>query len=239
MVCRLCGTNRPLIKAHIIPESFWPLNSDSRGPMAIVGSEHAGRAIPSRLGPYDPGILCGTCDSEVLNSFDQHAAEALLQGSPIPLPQSNDFMCYPDAEPLLLHGFAASVAWRASITSNEFFSRVRLGAYQNTCRLSFTGDRNAQSNLQILVVEFDKHDVPITDPYHTHIGTVEFLVIQAARFQFWLKIDPQPLVNDLCRFVLTENRPVVSIVRSWRDSKQRKGLQEFFKDEPRPKFWKK
>lgn len=238
MVCRLCGKNLPLVKAHIIPESFWPLNSDSRGPMAIVGDVRRGRALRSPKGPYDKGILCEKCDSEFLNIYDQHAAEALLQSQPVPHPHSKGYMHYPSAEPMVLHGFATSVAWRASISSHEFFSRVKLGGYEEICRLAFSGDKDAQNKLEICLVEFDKHDVPITDPYHTRTKDVEFLVLQTAWFQFWLKVSDQPLPSQLSDYALQDGRPVISIVRSWRDSKQRKALQEHFKDEPRPKFWK-
>ena len=203
--------------------------------MAIVGD---GRASRSPKGPYDKGILCGKCDSEVLNNFDQHAAKMLLQSQPVHLPHVKDCSFYPDAKPTILHGFATSVAWRASISSHAFFSRVKLNSYENICQRSFLGDKDAQDKLEICIVEFDKHDVPITDPYHTQLGNVEFLVLQAAWFQFWIKVDDQPLPPELSAYALREDRRIISIVRSWRDSKQRKAMQEHFKDEPRPKFWK-
>jgi hypothetical protein len=76
--CKLCGHERKLIKAHIIPESFLALPTSDEGSAKILSSIKSVYPKTTRTGIYDDSILCQRCDGE-LGIFDQHAAEALIK----------------------------------------------------------------------------------------------------------------------------------------------------------------
>ena len=137
MKCHLCLEERKLIKAHIIPESFFlPLRSSKRAPEihSNIDGEYPKK---SPIGIYDKSILCSECDS-LIGDWDNYAQQLLLK----------DF-----TEDLAVHGgakkvaykidsfnyhklklFFVSVLWRASISNHYFYRRVKLGPYQSVAR---------------------------------------------------------------------------------------------------------
>lgn len=78
MICKLCGEDKNLIKAHIIPEGFFrPLRYGS-----IVPEIHSNTngVFPKRSpsGIYDKNILCEKCD-KYIGSWDGYAHQLLIQ----------------------------------------------------------------------------------------------------------------------------------------------------------------
>lgn len=79
--CRLCGVEKKLCKAHVIPESFY--GSLIGGDQQLYAFSGSGEIPPSRrpIGSYDPRILCSECDNgfedsyahDLLNSIDESA----------------------------------------------------------------------------------------------------------------------------------------------------------------------
>jgi hypothetical protein len=129
--CCLCRENHWLIKAHIIPRTFWPLDG---GTPKLLSNKSG--VFPSRSpqGVYDT-ILCEDCDGKVLGLLDQHAAETLLCGKPQALDTSTEIgNRYPEADPQKIRLFAAAVAWRASVSKHGFFARISLGPYEEIIR---------------------------------------------------------------------------------------------------------
>ena len=37
-LCKLCGENKPLVRAHIIPKSMYPLENEQREPLLRIPS---------------------------------------------------------------------------------------------------------------------------------------------------------------------------------------------------------
>ncbi|MHB1104487.1 MAG: hypothetical protein ACYC0C_17280 [Devosia sp.] len=175
----------------------------------------------SKTGVYDTQILCADCD-RLLGVFDQHAVEKLLRGK---------FICrrddrvdvhvhdYPDADPDILRKFVASVAWRASLTTDEMFKTVRLGPYADAILDLLKG--NAPSKpIEVLIAEFEPSIGGFLNPHRTRFSGVRFLVLYAARFVFYLKTDQQPAPAELAAAQLTTGQPVRLIIRQFDNSKE-------------------
>jgi hypothetical protein len=235
-VCLLCGNQQKLIKAHIVPKSF--LNFGSQ-PIAIFSSDENSRPQKSPVGVYDEYILCEECDNE-LGLLDQYVVLNLIRADGIVVVDQEDLKClqYQGVDTNILYKFIASVAWRASKSKHEFFSRVNLGPYEDIFLSSFKVGANSQLQTDIFVTEFDKKDVPFLSPESIRIENVNMLRIPANRFVFYIKVDKRKSPLDMEEFAVGDNKPVLSIVQSWNDSREKQLVLKIIKRNQRPNFWK-
>lgn len=130
--CLLCGSGDKLADAHIIPRAFYPREAlRSNTPQEAIRAYSANeRREPRRpKGIYDKSILCAECDRRI-GQFDDYAARILR-----PLPKRQDLLRDTDGfimrgrgtryrgywvrspDVALLQCFAASLLWRAAVTS--------------------------------------------------------------------------------------------------------------------------
>jgi len=218
--CRLCLTETSLIKAHVIPECFMSLPPAEEGVAKILTNSPGRYPKKMRTGIYDKGILCAKCDAR-LGLLDQHAAERLVRSNAIEeVPIGHRvYRKYLSADPLLTHQFAASVVWRASISSHEFFAKVKLGPYQEIIRNSLLREER-DARVGTLLAEFDVPDVAILNPQSTRFDGVNFWVLYANRFIIYLKVDQRPMPGYFAELELRAGRCTASIIRSLNDSKE-------------------
>jgi hypothetical protein len=130
-VCKMCGQLSKLVRSHIIPRSFYKLIKGS-GNYAVVFNANkpfksAGEFFQS--GPYDDSILCLDCERKFAD-FDNYGWQIL--GSPPLTDPVHDDVGKPYAYRIpcdtdKIRRFLLSVLWRASVSSLECFSRVKLG----------------------------------------------------------------------------------------------------------------
>lgn len=78
--CRLCGEEKEkLCKAHILPEAFFrAIKLDGEPLLSIPGTEKH-PYTQTHIGRWDDGILCASCDGEILGRLDGIAARVFLQ----------------------------------------------------------------------------------------------------------------------------------------------------------------
>ena len=235
-VCQLCGNQQKLIKAHIVPKSFWNFGS---GPIAIFSSDEDTRPQKSPIGVYDEDILCDGCDNE-LGELDQYVLLNLIRADGNLVVDEEDLKClqYQGVDTNSLKKFIASVAWRASKSKHEYFSRVNLGPYEDIFLSSFKVGANSQLQTDIFVTEFDKKDVPFLSPESIRIDEVNMLRIPANRFVFYIKVDKRKSPHDMEEFAVADNKPILSIVQNWNDSREKQLVLKIIKRNQRPNFWK-
>lgn len=228
-VCRLCLTERSLIRAHVIPKAFWPLDD---GTPKVLSNRSGTYPSRSPQGVYDSEILCERCNTELLGPLDQHAAEKLLRGKFETLRVGTMAVrCYGEAEAARIFLFVASVAWRASISKHTFFARVSLARYEEVIRKCILDASEFQDDVEAAIAEFDEVGGFI-DPHQTRFEGVRFSVIYADRFVFYLKTDRRLCPSPLSEILLRSERPVFSLPRQWRGSKERDLLQRIARSHP-------
>ena len=239
-ICKMCGQDRKLIQAHIIPRSFW--NNQMRGdePLAILTNKPGWKPIKSPIGEYDSNILCEQCDNQ-LGVFDQHAYENLVLDSGTPFGHQGKTLgfSYPKADSTLIRKFITSVVWRASISGRNYFNRIRLGKYEDVFKEYFLGDDNIGLSISCLMAEFDRGDVPFLNPQYSRMEGIKFAVVFANRFTFYAKVDQQPLPDVFKQSEIKQGSLVTSIMREWETSHQKRAMLELVHQNPKPGFWKK
>lgn len=77
--CKLCGENKKLIKAHVIPKAFFNTLLDSDDDfLKVISSKKGIREKISRMGIYDKHILCDTCEQK-FGPLDDYGFKVLIQ----------------------------------------------------------------------------------------------------------------------------------------------------------------
>jgi hypothetical protein len=137
MKCKLTGIDGRPVKAHIIPKSFYVKDPGERKPNKIITNTKGVYPKKSPIGIYDETIV--TEEGErIFTSWDDYAAELLLAKKSDFKKRFNKGECIAfeienyDYEKLKL--FFLSVLWRASVSSHEFFKKVKLGGHENIIR---------------------------------------------------------------------------------------------------------
>ena len=78
MICKFCGLDRPLIKAHIIPKAFFMPLRKGKKPAKLISQN--GYPKKSHIGVYDKEILCNVCEKK-FQLWDDYGQKLLLQES--------------------------------------------------------------------------------------------------------------------------------------------------------------
>ena len=140
MRCTFClRDKKKLVKAHVIPRCFYEKMRISRNEPFQALTNTAGRyPTKSRIGIYDPQILCDDCE-KMFQKYDDYACRLLLSDfteSNFVLDPSGNKIGYwlngIDYQKLKL--FFLSVLWRASVSKREEFKRVRIGSFEAEIR---------------------------------------------------------------------------------------------------------
>jgi len=231
MKCHLCLKDKKLIKAHIIPESFFlPLKDRKRAPEihSNIDGDYPKR---SPVGIYDTSILCSTCDN-IIGDWDNYAQDLLLKefGEDLSVYNGSQKVAYKidkfDYRKLKL--FFISVLWRASISGQYFFKRIKLGPHESLAREMIV-ERNpgTAEDFAVVVAKFsDPNVTAILDPHMDKFDGVNFCRIYMTGFVIYVKVDKRKTPEFLQKRQIRENEPIWIILRDIHKSKDGKIMKD-------------
>ncbi|MDP3295088.1 MAG: hypothetical protein Q8M37_10165, partial [Nevskia sp.] len=158
MTCKLCGEKKKLIKSHIIPESFFRESSGGEGAHLVSSNPDK---FPKRapIGVYDPSILCTDCESR-FSQLDNYGYEVFVSKYETlfqPLFEDAKLVGYTSltTDRDKLHQFLLSVLWRASVSTQVFYSKVNLGPHQDSVKhLIFNYEVAAASKYSVVLARW-------------------------------------------------------------------------------------
>lgn len=220
--CKMCGHEKKLIKAHVIPKVFYPLSGSTK----ILSAEPSMFPRKAPIGVYDEGLLCAECDG-ALGIYDQAFAEQLLKQSGEVVPSTEGgIKIYRVKSADIIRKFALSVAWRAHHSSHEMFRSVNLGPYADAFKREIKSDQ--LSDTSIVVTEFDNPNVPFLSPAPDRIENVRFIRIYAAHFSLVIKVDKQrmPSALDAVDLKNSHTNSVFTVVRKYQGSDEEQAMRE-------------
>jgi hypothetical protein len=231
MNCKLCGENEKLIKAHIIPEGFFrPLRSGKT--MPEIHSNIKG-VFPKRspIGIYDNTILCEKCD-KYLGVWDAYAQKLLIQNfsEELAVQKGKTKAAYKidkyDYTQLKL--FFLSILWRASISSQPFYSKVQIGPHENILKeMIADGEPGEPFDYAVSLAKFSDPGVTVMlDPHKKRFDGINYCQFYITGFVLYIKVDkrePPGFLKDLC---LKRDPPFWIILRDLHKSKDGKIIKE-------------
>jgi len=228
--CAFCLEQRIFIKAHAIPEAFFrQLRVDGESPM-LISSEFGNYPKRAPIGVYDDEILCEECEPK-FGQVDDYGIEVLLKRFDEvfqPLQSQGDRPGFQSTtvDPSRLLQFLVAVLWRASVSSQNFYSKVDLGPHEPLARIALTRPIGALPTVFDAVLSRwcdEDESVPTTamlDPRRE-----KWFGINAYRLYFgetvaYVKVDRQPFPPKLKAIFLRSAPPVLVVSRTMSVSKE-------------------
>lgn len=217
-VCKLCKLEAKLIKAHIIPRSFWGI--DPADPLKIVTNIKGEPPRKSRLGVYDTTILCEKCE-RAFSDYDSYATDLLIN-------KVHNFRRIQDARGRMvgqsiidvnyqkLKLFCIALLWRAGASSHSFFSKVRLGAFAEYAGLVLSrGDAGCPEVFGAIFAVWSDIDQPFhMDPFQERWEGINYYRFYLRNFIIYIKVDRRPTPRIFSDFLLSPEKPLIMISRN-------------------------
>jgi len=224
MVCRFCNIERPLIKAHIVPEGFFRVLRDGSGVPELHTNKRGAYPKRAPVGVYDKSILCRNCDN-VFSPWDNHAQHVLLHNF-------SDTMAFYSGPTKVgwkidrfdyrrFKLFFISLLWRASVSTHQFYQRVSVGPFQDELRQMIANEDPGTA--ETFAVALAKFDAPgftaMLDPHLERYEGINYCRFYLAGFVVYIKVDRRPPPDVLSYVLVREGMPIIVVRRDAADSK--------------------
>ena len=223
--CRLCGQKRQLVRAHVIPRSFFNKLNDGSGAIRM-GTDKPG-AYPKRspIGAYDSSLVCETCEAR-FSPWDDYANRLLLE------PYRDEFYLQANGQKIgyrfeavdyqKLKLFFVSLLWRASASQHAFYVGVRLEKFEEVARrMIMNNDPGNPETFSVLLSKFEHPTaVVMLNPDFTKFVGVNFYRFYFARYVALIKADRRKLPDAYSGLELAPNRALIVLLRDFRSSKE-------------------
>ena len=233
MKCKGCGEEKKLIKAHIIPKSFYMNLRADGNHLNVIHNLKPGRKMTSNIGDYDQSILCKECDS-IFQKSDQYAKELLIDRfSSFKELKNRGTLVGWDIGKMdfhLLKHFFLSLLWRASITTRPFFKRVNLGKHEDKVKKIIWGECTDSNIYTIVLSKFISKDdttieKTILDPDFHKINGLNYYRFYLGGYTAWIKVDKRRSQGKFAEFELSNSQTIV-VARHFDRSKEKSILSQ-------------
>lgn len=223
MICRYCEQPKRLIKAHVIPETFFRrLREGKQSPLLVRQREHLRR---SPIGIYDPEILCADCDA-IFAPWDDYAQKVL---SP-ELKNANAITdgiqiggwTIADYQYDLLKLFFISLLWRASVSQHPFYHRIKLGTFEPIAQgMIAQSDPGQPEEFGVVLARFtDALGTSILDPHPDRLDGIKYCRFYLGRYIAYIKTDARPPSETWRAFTMKPDQPLCIVARNLQRSKE-------------------
>lgn len=227
MICKLCEQDRKLIKAHILPKSFYkPLIEDSEPPK-VYSSDPEEYPRRSRTGIYDKNILCAECDGKI-GVWDDYAHDLLInkaEDKSLFIDGGCGYKLVLNYDYKKLKMFTVSLLWRASISGQQHFNNVDLGDKKNDRLRNIVSEaalhnKVCDSEYPFILAKFDDPKfIGMLDPLLTSFDNVEYCQFYLTGYVLYIKIDDKDAPENLSANHAADGKPLLIVPRSSRKGK--------------------
>lgn len=215
-ICKLCLKHKKLIKAHIIPESFFGTDN-----FLITNESKYPKRRP--IGIYDNTILCRDCDNVVGSKFDDYAKTVLIDGAGVSCEiivdknsgETITVSRLKDKEGYVrLTKFFISVLWRASIASCDEFKSFNLGPFENIARdIIISGKENNLNYFSVAICRFHNFNekIQVMSPKLLRLEHINFYAFVMANMKVFVKCDKRNTPKKLRPITLSKQNHILML----------------------------
>lgn len=233
--CKLCGCDKKLVEAHIIPESLYPFDRDKREPLIKVTNVPNRYKSRSAKGEYDRNLVCLECE-QLFSEWDRYAHKLLASEPP-----NQDYIRYRgkvlsfvvnDVEYDKLKLFFISLLWRASASTLCEFSVVKMGRFER--ELADMIQAADPGDAQTFAVTLAKFDDPlatgILTPHRQRWSGINYWHFYLGGYVAYVKVDHRCAPEPFRSFMLKPNEPLVILIRDYRGSSEFKLMRNLVRE---------
>ena len=218
MVCRYCGHHSKLIKAHVIPEAFFRRLRAGKSPPILLTNKEDDYPKRSPIGVYDRNILCRACEP-LFGDWD-HYAQALLDIEPrgaVNVIERGQIAGYEVREYRydLLKLFFISILWRASVSGQGFYSKVKLGHFEHIAKdFIERRDPGTAEDFSVTLAKFD-HPLgkTILDPHPEKHEGINYYRFYLGGYIAYIKADKRNASGLHRDFMMKQGEPLKILKR--------------------------
>ncbi|MDZ7723247.1 MAG: hypothetical protein U5R06_10690 [candidate division KSB1 bacterium] len=231
MQCKLCKKETKLCNSHIIPEFFFKPLYDEKHRINVVPLSENQRQRYEQKGIREY-LLCKNCEDQ-MSIYENHVRKVFFGGTEILVnpgnPMTIENINYKDFKL-----FQLSILWRASISSNTFYSNISLGPHEEKIRKMLIEENPGgwleYPCLLYAILRITKKE--ILDDLILPPDSIKFEGHRLYRFfmggSFWIFfVSSHTDTLELTHFFLTEDGKLKIPINSFKNSPYFKG---FFKD---------
>jgi hypothetical protein len=230
MNCKLCGKDKKLVRAHIIPKSLWKPLFDAELPPQIHSHAPTSYSKKSPVGAYDTGIVCAQCES-IFSPWDDYAQKLLL-ADPIEekyVIKNGRKIAYveTDFDYAKLKLFFISLLWKAAVSNHYFFSRVNVGSFEPQLRrMILKGDPGDPDTFATLMAKCeDRLGQIVLNPHPERWWEVNCYHFYLSGYVAYIKVDRRPAPDFMGELALNPEKPLIIIVRDLKTRNDFKAIQ--------------
>ena len=233
MNCKLCGKDKKLVRAHIIPKSLWkPLFDEQPPPIHSTAPTVDKKKSP--VGVYDTGILCAQCEN-IFSPWEDYAQKLLLT-KPLEknyLMENGQRIAYVETaiDYTKLKLFFISLLWKAAVSNHYFFSRVNVGSFEPQLRrMILKGDPGDPDTFAIMMTKCEDRLGPIVlNPLPERWDEINYYRFFLAGYMAYIKVDRRPAPHFMSVLALDPEKPLIIFLRALRTSKDFKVMKNIAK----------
>lgn len=123
MVCKLCGSKKPLQLSHIIPKSYFRALKSGNGQLVSVTCDSDSVPKKSNTDPKEK-LLCRECEQFLGEKYEQYGTRLFKSSRGIK--DTKNYIELNGFKYTEYYLFLISILWRASLSSLKAFSNVAL-----------------------------------------------------------------------------------------------------------------
>ena len=226
MSCKGCNENKKLIKAHIIPESFWVGLRDGDSPPKLMTDKKC--VYPKRLpiGVYDKNILCRDCENK-FQSLDDYGQQLLLrdESKQEKLTHNGNVAGYKieKYDYNLLKLFFVSILWRASVSTHDFYDKIDIGPFEDTEKqLIWDCSAGDPEDFSCFLAKFTDENIGklFLDPHRERRDGINYYRFYLYGYVLYIKVDKRPTPDFFKPFAIKNNEPLIIIGRDINRAKE-------------------
>lgn len=225
MTCRYCGEDKKLVKAYVIPVAFFHRLREGNDPPRLFTNTENSYPKKAPIGVYDNTILCAECEV-LFGDWDIYAQDLLgiEPKSATQIAENGRVGGYEISKYRydLLKLFFISLVWRSSISTHNFYSRVKLGPFEAIAkRFIELRDPGVPEDFSVTVAKFDHSPGnSILDPHAEKWYHVNYYRFYLGSYVIFMKVDKRKTPGLHSTFMIKPNEPLRIIRRDLERSKE-------------------
>ncbi|HEY9686614.1 MAG TPA: hypothetical protein V6C52_06535 [Coleofasciculaceae cyanobacterium] len=253
MICKLCGEDKTLCDAHIIPKWFYTEIQPKDGKKLLIIDPSLHYTPRSGKGEYDPNILCAECDGQIIGKWDDAAIKFFQNKDEWSIIQSEEdpkALAYEvkitDVDYAQLKLFFISLLWRASISQRPMFQAVQLGPFEQKAYEHIKNQNpGSEDEFSVIVRKFRPSEKPwyssskdvmhrsIISPIKKRRNQRDYYLFQLNEFSIDIKVSNKEIDPRLAIITLSRGRPFYIFERDFDESSEYKTLQIAIREQER------